>query len=155
MSRISLGSKGWIYCAISAANPDLCKLGATTNDPLLRAQQLTASTSAPLAFRMAYTRWVKDVTAAEGALHQLFADRRVNENREFFQVSVLEAVMAMDRVAGGQSEWVYQPPTPWAELFSTFPDDGAGRELNDVERAQCRDLEARMAAQQGEWRQAA
>lgn len=164
MSRISLGSSGWVYCAVSAAHPDLCKLGATTNDPLLRAKQLTASTSAPTPFTMAYTRWVKDVTAAEAALHEIFADRRVNEGREFFQVSVMEAVMAMDRVAGGDSEWAHRPPTPFAELFATFPDDGSGRQLSESEQRQCRELEARLrkeraveARGQGaeDWRQAA
>ena len=125
--------------------PGLCKLGATTLDPHERARQLTASTSAALPFTVVYSRQVSDVNEAERAMHETFADRRVNGGREFFSCSVYEAVVALDRIAGGASEWKNDPPTPMAELFASFPDDGSDRPLTPEEQAQCRELAAKQA----------
>lgn len=125
--------------------PGLLKLGATTLDPHERARQLTASTSSPTPFFVVYSRCVPDVNRAESMMHERFADRRVNGGREYFQVSVLEACTALDRIAAG--EVLSEFKTPYAELFNTFPDsDGVGRELTDNEAAQCRRLKERLAA---------
>ena len=53
-------------------------------------------------------------------------------------VSATEVVKAIDYVCGGFSE--LDPPTPFAELFATFPDDGEARELTMEERRQCKKL---------------
>ena len=122
----------------------MLKLGATTLDPHERARQLTASTSSPTPFVVAYYRRVPDVNKAERMMHETFADRRVNGGREFFQCSVLEACTALDRIANGEA--INAIKTPFAEMFAQWPDDGGDRELSDSERAQCRELEGRLAA---------
>lgn len=146
MSSIALGRSGHCYVLINGSQPGLCKIGATTLTPEERARQLTASTSSATPFFVAYSREVEDVNDAEARMHALFADRRVNRGREFFQCTVYEAVVALDRIAGGASRWINDPPTPMADLFATFPDDGGDRALNAIERAQCRALEAELTA---------
>lgn len=140
--------------------PGILKLGATTLTAEERARQLTAATACPVPFTVVYQRAVHDVNAAEAEMHRVFADRRVAENREFFQCSALEACVALDRIAGEPSEIRFLPQTPWADLFAEFNRDPvAPPRLNERERAQCRQLEARLAAEQeqqrDEWREAA
>ena len=144
MSSITTGQPGFVYLATSStlSAAGLLKIGATTHDPDLRMKQLTASTSSPTPFFVAYSRRVSDVNDVEQRLHELFDDRRVNEGREFFQVTVYEAAMALDKMAGEGTRWKNEPETPWAELFATFPDDGSDRELTPEEAARCRELAA-------------
>lgn len=121
-------------CQSDDGNGPLVKVGASMNEPDLRAQQLTASTSSPTPFTVVYSRFTYDVTTAEQKAHEALSYCRVNARREFFRCSVLEACKAVDRVVGGPSQIVEEPPTPLANLFATFPDNGEPRELTDVER---------------------
>ncbi len=138
MSKIPNGSAGSCYILTNASiidsegNP-LLKIGATTDDPNFRAKQLTAATACATPFAVAYYRRVSDCTAVEGALHKEFATRRVNDSREFFAVPLWEAIVALDRHAGYRHH--DGPPTPFAELFAEFPDDGTARELTPAEQA--------------------
>jgi hypothetical protein len=92
-----------------------------------------------------YQKAVSDCNEAEAKVHAALAGQRVNDGREFFEVSVYEAAVTMDRICGGD-RYRPKPLTPWAELFHTFPDDHEGREsptLTPEERAKCRALSAR------------
>lgn len=144
MSSISLGSPGYVYLIGNGSMPGLLKLGATTDDPNLRAKQLTASTSSPTPFHVLYSREVPDVNAMEAAMHAAFASQRINENREFFRVSLYEAATTLDALCG-DTQFHQDPPTPWANLFATFPDNGTARDLTEEERAACADLASRLA----------
>lgn len=137
MSRISLGEAGWVYVMVSAAMPGILKIGATTDDPLLRAKQLSAATAAPMPFAVAYSRFVSDCNAVESRLHDHFDAERVNDGREFFTTPLHRVILALDQMADGGGE----VKTPFAELFATFPDDGTARELTEEEREKCRELE--------------
>lgn len=149
MSRIPLKSAGSVYALITDSHPYV-KLGATTLHPEVRAFQLTCATASPHPFKVLHSREVPDVNSAEAALHQRFAEQRVNGGREFFAISHDEAGQALDELCGDRryvsaKPLPPEPPTPWAELFATFPDDGSARELNETEREACRRLEARCA----------
>lgn len=145
MSSIYNGSEGWVYLARCETMRDgVLKIGSTTNDPNLRAKQLTASTSAPTAFTILYSRKVRDCTAVEAAMHRAFAAVRLNERREFFNVSLFEAAKTLDSLAGSITSNFDDPPTPYAELFATFEDRGDGV-LNEDEIAQCAGLKSRLA----------
>lgn len=143
MSKIPSGSSGYIYAMACGAMPDLIKLGATTKSPVERAKQLTDSTSSPSPFTVLYSKRVSDCTAAEALLHERFADQRVNDVREFFSITLEEAVFTMDRIA---RLYGYLPPDspatmplPWSELFASFDQDGPP-ELTVEERAKCKKL---------------
>lgn len=143
MSSIISGSSGYIYAMSCGAIPDLIKLGATTKSPTERAKQLTASTSSPSPFVVLYSKRVSDCTAAEALLHERFADRRVNDGREFFQITLEEAALSMDRIAQIYrclpSSSPAKMPLPWSELFASFDQNGPD-ELTAEEQAKCRAL---------------
>jgi hypothetical protein len=126
----------------NASMPGLVKIGVTTDTAANRAKQLSAATASPTPFHVVYHKFVSDCNDAEARVHAALADRRVNDGREFFEVSVYEAAVTMDRVCGGE-RFKPKPLTPFAEMFASFPDDGSGRELTPEERAQCRALEMR------------
>jgi hypothetical protein len=114
----------------------------------------------PGEFTLAFYASFGDSFAAEALTHARFADRRVNESREFFRVHVDEVIEFLhalpndpaykakaeveepELVMGGEHRAAAESvATPFAELFATFPDDGEGRELTAEERAKCRALE--------------
>ncbi len=140
MSKIPLNTPGHVYIMTSAtlSQAGLIKIGASTGDPDIRAKQLSASTSSPTPFSVLYSRPVSDVNAAEAEMHRIFAHARVNDGREYFKISLSEAVRALDILCG---DYRPQPPTPMAELFASFPDDGEPRDLTPEEQAKCRALE--------------
>lgn len=145
MSSIKLGSKGHVYAIVTDSH-GYVKLGCTTLHPEVRAFQLTCATASPHPFRVLHSREVTDCNTAEAALHARFADRRVQEGREFFEISYDEAGMALDELCG---DTLYIPSkplplTPFAELFASFPDNGDLRELTESERKACRRLESRL-----------
>lgn len=122
-----------------AMKEGILKIGACTCLPEERAKQLTASTSSALPFVVLYSRATQDVNATEAAMHAAFAAQRVNEGREYFRVSLYEAARTLDSLCADTFSR-FDPPTPFAELFSTFPDDGSGRSLTPKEQAACRRL---------------
>lgn len=142
MSSIPRYTAGVLYCMTNASMPGLVKIGVTTDTAANRAKQLSAATASPTPFHVVYQKVVSDCNEAEAKVHAALADRRVNDGREFFEVSVYEAAVTMDRICGGD-RYKPKPLTPWAELFSSFPDDHEGRAsatLTPEERAQCRAL---------------
>lgn len=138
---------GFIYAMSCGAMPDLIKLGGTSKSPAERAKQLTASTSAPSPFVVLYSKRVSDWRAAEALLHERFSEERTNDAREFFQISLEDAVFSMDHVARLYSylspDGPAMMPLPWAELFNSFDQNG-GPELTAEEQRKCRQLAAKL-----------
>jgi len=129
---------GWIYALTNRSMNGLYKVGMTSKTPEDRAAELSAATASPTPFFVVYAKETDDIRTAENDVHNILSDHRVSENREFFKASLFEIVKAIDYVCGGYSE--LDPPTPLAELFATFPDDGEARELTTAERKKCREL---------------
>lgn len=156
------GRLGFCYALQSDEMPGLVKIGVSRKHPLQRARELGAGSGVPNGFRLSYYRDYEDAFLAETALHEQFAEQRVNENREFFAVSLEEVVKAMDSLAArmkseGVTGGVYDAeaaqirrawqevvdyPTPWADLFGTFSEDSD--ELTLDQRSQCRILKAKL-----------
>lgn len=134
---------GYIYIMSSASVPYL-KIGQTTEDPNVRAKQLSSSTSAATPFFVAYCRPVPQCNLAERAIHAALSAYRVSENREFFNVSLYEAARTLDALLV-ETFSAHQPPTPFAELFASF-DPSDEPTLNAHEQRCCRELETRLAA---------
>lgn len=141
---------GYIYIAINPSLPGQVKIGATIHDPMKRMQQLSASTSIPMPFVLAYSRYVYAPFAVESALHDRFANHRINDSREFFQIPLHSAIEELDLY-----EEASRPATiddlgdlseyPFAALFATFDDADEDRTLTEDEIAQCRALEVELA----------
>lgn len=163
------GRQGWVYVLANASMPGLYKIGATRKHPLQRAKELAAGTGVPTPFSIAYYRDYADCFLAETLVHERFESERVAESREFFSANLSEIVTFIDALptsteykddlasqdlTGGDygNEYITKEyltkvqkayrdtPTPYAELFATFPDDGTPRELTEEEQMKCRRL---------------
>lgn len=150
---------GWVYAMQSDAFPHLIKIGATRAHPIRRARELSAGSGVPKPFNLVYYKDFDDCFAAETEAHRKLAHRRSNEKREFFEITIDEAVDTLNGLKSAESGGLTGggntgagrvrsgPPvaTPWAELFATFkPSDDP--ELTPMERALCGGLRERLAA---------
>lgn len=137
---------GWVYAMTNPAlDAGLYKIGATIHDPLERARQLSANSSSPSPFFVAYKRYLASPFQVEAALHRIFDSCRVNDSREFFRLDlhrIIEVLESYNEVR----ELLYEGEvhTPFARLFASFEDDGSPRELNTDEQFKCRQLEYRL-----------
>ena len=85
-----------VYVLTNEAMPGLVKIGRT-NDLDGRMRELY-KTGVPLPYECHYAVAVDDTAAAatlEKKLHNLFAENRINKNREFFRVAPERVVIAM------------------------------------------------------------
>ena len=73
--------------------PDIIKIGITDN--LSRRLRELDNTSSPLPFECFYALEVDDARGIEKLLHQAFDDKRVRQNREFFNCTPEQAKSAL------------------------------------------------------------
>lgn len=129
----------------SALEEGLYKIGATIHNPLERARQLSAASSSPSPFFVAYKRYVASPFQVEAALHRIFESCRVNDSREFFRVDlhrIIEVLENYDEMRSLLHE--DDVSLPFARLFASFEDDGSPRELTTDEQFKCRQLEYKL-----------
>lgn len=93
-------SRGKIYIMTNDAMPSYIKIGRTTNTLEQRMKELD-TTGIPLPFRCHYAVEVDDHEIKEKLIHDAFADHRVRQNREFFELAP-ERAMAILKALGGQ-----------------------------------------------------
>jgi hypothetical protein len=86
---------GIIYVLTNPFMPGLVKIGCTTGPVEERIKALSSVTGVPVAFQCHFAAQVEQMAIKEKTLHQLFSDRRVNPNREFFQVAPEKVVLAI------------------------------------------------------------
>jgi hypothetical protein len=88
-------NSGILYVLTNPFMPGLVKIGCTTGPVEDRIKTLSAATGVPVAFQCHFAAKVDDTAVKEKTLHQLFSDKRVNPNREFFQVAPEKIVLAI------------------------------------------------------------
>jgi hypothetical protein len=86
---------GVLYVLTNPFMPGLVKIGCTTGPVEERIKALSSATGVPVAFQCHFAAQVESMAAKEKTLHQLFSDKRVNPNREFFQVAPEKIVLAI------------------------------------------------------------
>ena len=89
---------GYVYIMINAAFPNLIKIGRTTKSSDERAVELY-TTGTPGKFIVVYDVLVDDCVDIEKQMHELIADKRYAENREFFHASSKEAIEILQRIS--------------------------------------------------------
>lgn len=115
-------NEGIVYVLLNEAMPGLVKVGCTTN--LTQRLKALDNTSTPEPFECFYAATVKDMRRTEALVHQVFGDRRVRPNREFFQIDPEQVVAAL-QLAGEKDV------TPRAE---DYLEDAEDRErLNETQ----------------------
>jgi len=75
------------------------KIGQTI-DLTQRLKSLSSATGVPLPFECFYAIEVEDYIEVEKKLHDVFADNRINKNREFFQIGAQRVRAAMELTGG-------------------------------------------------------
>ena len=77
--------RGWLYVITNRAMPELVKVGFSTKDPQLRAQEL-GNTGAPHPYVVVYDVLVHDPREAERLVHQKL--NQYSEGKEWFRCSL-------------------------------------------------------------------
>ena len=88
-------SKGYVYILTNEHMPGLVKIGRTTGQPSLRAQQLF-QTGVPSPFVVEHAALSPDCVELENTIHEHFEKFRVSADREFFRVTPEDAFMALE-----------------------------------------------------------
>mgnify|MGYP003308676464 CR=1 FL=1 len=87
-------TKGYVYAMINPSYKDLVKIGKTTKDPEDRAKELSSATGVATPFIVVYKRFFNNCSVAEKRVHSILTEQgyRVNDSREFFSVSIPDAI---------------------------------------------------------------
>lgn len=86
---------GYIYILSNPYMPGVVKIGRTERDPNERISELSSATGVPAPFVLEYSVSVPDLEMAEKEIHVALSGNRVDDNREFFKVSVEQAKEAV------------------------------------------------------------
>ena len=82
-----------VYILTNESMPDTIKIGFTDN--LSRRLRELDNTSTPLPFECFYALELEDARGIEDLLHEAFDDKRVRQNREFFNCTPEQAKSAL------------------------------------------------------------
>jgi hypothetical protein len=86
-----------IYIASNQAFTNgILKIGFTSNTPSIRVDSLSKSTSIPYNFKLEYSRFSEYAKLVERRAHAVLYGHRVNANKEFFVISLNEAIQVID-----------------------------------------------------------
>src|SRR5690349_11464483 len=86
---------GYVYILINPALNGIVKIGKTQNNPEERAKELSSATGVPAPFFVAYASYFQDCRMAEKYVHTRLVNHRLAQNREFFRVSIQQAIEAV------------------------------------------------------------
>ena len=83
---------GRVYVLSNPAMPGLLKIGYTMNTVEGRVKELSLATGVPTTFCIEYQLECRDPAALEAYAHTFFQNQRYNGNREFFSISINDAI---------------------------------------------------------------
>ncbi len=89
--------KQYIYILSNEYMPGLIKIGYTKNPPGTRVKQLN-TTGVPVDFNVEWAFPCFNGIQLEQEVHEYLADFRVNKKREFFNISIEEAKMTIEKL---------------------------------------------------------
>lgn len=89
---------GYVYVMANPSMDGLLKIGMTSRDPSLRANEVSSSTGVPHKFVVIHSVWALNCRVAEEAIHQELESYRYSPNREFFCLPVKDAINTVDRI---------------------------------------------------------
>lgn len=89
--------QGYIYVLANSSMPNMVKVGKTTRQPSLRAQELSSVTGVPTPFVVMYEKQFNNCDFAENFIHELLSVKgfRVSSNREFFNAPIHDVIDAV------------------------------------------------------------
>ncbi|MEK6725095.1 MAG: GIY-YIG nuclease family protein [Deltaproteobacteria bacterium] len=91
--------KGWVYVISNKAMEGIIKVGHSTKDPELRAQELN-HTGSPHPYTVEYEMLIEEPYRVEQAAHKVLSE--FHEGKEWFRCTPEQAVSAIRQVAGNK-----------------------------------------------------
>ncbi len=88
----------WVYILENDSQPGLLKIGYTKLTPDERAKQISNATGVPLPYKVAWAYRCFNGELLEGEVHHALKKYRVNNQREFFQISLEEAKQTISNI---------------------------------------------------------
>jgi len=85
---------GFVYVLSNPSMPGIVKIGKTERHPESRSQELHTS-GVPTPFVLEFALWVNDAHEVEKLVHEFFSYQRVSKSREFFKISLQDAVKSI------------------------------------------------------------
>jgi len=95
-----MAKSGKVYILTNRSMPGLCKIGMTTK--LRQRLDSLFNTSVPYPFKVQYEMDVADRRATESAIFRELKHCRANPRREFFKISVSDAIKVAERCTTGE-----------------------------------------------------
>ena len=94
------GGKGdqSVYILKNPSMPGIIKIGYTKGDPNDRADKLSKGTGVPTPYKVVFSYSCFNGERIERAVHKYFKKQRVNNDREFFSVTVDEAKTVINEI---------------------------------------------------------
>ena len=87
-----------VYVLSNDSMPGLLKIGYTKGDPNKRVEQLDRSTSVPTGFTLEWAYPCYNAVELEGEVHEYLSGYRVNNQREFFKITLDEAKSTIEKL---------------------------------------------------------
>jgi len=88
----------WVYILSNPALPNMLKIGYTKHEPETRAKQISASTGVALPYKVEWAFQCFNGEQLEQEVHEELASYRVNQQREFFDIPLVEAQEAIEKL---------------------------------------------------------
>lgn len=88
-------NSGFVYLLVNSAMPGLVKIGKTDRDPEARARELSSTTGVPSSFVVVHSVFVINCSELERTIHRKLDYCREHRRREFFRISVSEAIQVI------------------------------------------------------------
>jgi hypothetical protein len=88
----------WVYILSSPATPGMFKIGYTSIDPYTRATQVSRGSGVPQVFEVEWAYKCYKGERIEREIHKYFKEQRVNTEREFFRVTLEEAIAVIEQI---------------------------------------------------------
>lgn len=88
----------YVYIFTNKTMPGLLKIGYTDKDPSIRAENMSRATGVPIGFDMVYSFACFNGIRLEHEVHIELDKYRINTDREFFNISIEEAIETIERL---------------------------------------------------------
>lgn len=105
------GIGGWIYVLVNSSMPSVVKIGRTDRTPSERVYELSSATGVPTPFVLVWEEETGNSIEAELQIHKRLNDKRVNSNREFFEVDAKSAIQIVVQVCSLYPVGAHSVPT--------------------------------------------
>ena len=88
----------WVYVLSNALQPGVYKIGYTNKHPEERAKQISNATGVALPYDVEFAFHCYNGLMLEGEIHKKLSGYRVNNQREFFQLSLEEIKTSIEEL---------------------------------------------------------